>query len=123
MLQWLHRILDKRYGAEKVMEPMDANEWAGLVAELADGYEKHAPIFHAVQIHLRRTERQAFKLPPIKTPADLELWKAEQYGLVREANALRYVLRLPIEGAKLRARVAAAQAKANEPEEEEADLD
>lgn len=125
MLRWLHRYLDKRYGSEPSIGVISPKEWAGLLSELADGYDRHAPVFRAIQIHLRNTERQAFRIPPIKTAADLELWKVEQYGLVREANAIRFLMRLPIEGAKLRARAhAEKERKANEPEpEDSADLD
>lgn len=102
MLRWLYNFLDRRYGQRPSLQHIRPEEWEGLLAELADGYEKHAPVFRAIQLYLHRTERMAFKVPPFKTPEELALWKDEQYGLVREANALRYVLRFPIEGQKLR---------------------
>jgi hypothetical protein len=97
-------------------------EWDGLLAELAQGYEKHQPVFRVVQILLRRVERDALKLPVLKTPADLELWNAEQRALIREANALRFLLRLPIEGQRMKIRKERAE-KAKEAAKEVADLE
>lgn len=130
MPQWLRRFLDKHftrivYSPEvEQLGPVGDKEWEGLLAQLAEGYEKHRPVFLAVQILLRRVERDAFKVPTLKTPADLELWNAEQRALVREGNTLRFILRLPIEGQRLvlRKRAEAEKAKA-EPEPEPPELD
>lgn len=131
MPQWLRRLLDKHftrlvYSPEvSKLGPIGDKDWAGLLAELADGYDRHKPIFLAVQILLRRTEHEAFRIPQIKTPADMDLWQAEQFALVREIGVLRKILRLPIEGQKLKAKMAKAEEakKQKESEDEEADLD
>lgn len=103
MLRWLHRILDRRYGAQATFSPLSQEAWDGLLASLDNGYEAHEPVFLAVQHILHAKEREAFEMPRPKSPDDLKLWGMEQYGVVREANMLRRVFRLPIEGAKLKA--------------------
>lgn len=113
MLRWLHRLLDRRYGAHGHFSPLSQAQWEGLLVELADGLERHKPVFEAIQHMLYSKEREAFDLPRAQSPQDLELWRLEQYGVVREANMLRRVFRLPLEGARLKARHA-KQEKAKE---------
>ena len=122
MPQWLRRLFSK--SKPPTLSPIEGKEWAGLLSELADGYEKHKPVFLALQIMVQQAEREALRVPTIKTPADLDLWKVNQYAMVQEAAALRRALRLPIEGHKLRQKQAKAEAaKAEKEEEREADLD
>jgi hypothetical protein len=110
MPRWLRRLFNKWfvrvvYSPEvEQLGPVGDSEWEGLLAELSDGYEKHRPVFLALQILLRRVERDALRVPVLKTPADLELWNSTQRALIREANALRFALRLPIEGQRLKKR-------------------
>lgn len=124
MPQWLRRFFSKPE-TEPHLGPIDAKEWAGLLAELADGYDKHKPVFRALQIMMHEAEREALKVPTIKAPEDMEMWKTEQYALLKVAAVLRRGLRLPIEGHKLMAKQAQAEAakKAKEEEVPEADLD
>ena len=105
MFRWLYRLLSKRYGPQPSFGPLAPEEWEGLLAELADGYEKHEAVFRAIHMYMRKTEQMALKGPTLKTPADLDLWGLEQYGLVREVAALRFLLRLPNEGQKLKAKL------------------
>lgn len=122
MPQWLRRFFSKPEAPH--LGPIEEKEWAGLLAELADGYDKHKPVFRALQIMAHQAEREALKVPTIKTPADLELWNANQYALVHEAAALRRALRLPIEGHKLRQKhIMAEAAKKAKDEEPEAEFD
>ncbi len=132
MLQSFRRLFNKWcvrtvYSPEvDQLGPVGDMEWEGLLAELSRGYEAHRPVFMAVQILLRRVERDALRVPVIKTPADLELWTAEQRALIREANALRFVLRLPIEGQRMKIRKEEAEkvkARAKEEADVEAHLD
>lgn len=125
MPQWLRRFFSKPETPEPYLGPIQDKEWAGLLAELADGYDKHKPVFRALQILTHQAEREALKVPTLKTPEDLEVWKAEQYAMLKVSAALRHALRLPIEGHKIRAKHAQAEAekKAKEVEEPEADLD
>ncbi len=119
MLRWLHRLLDRRYGAAAAL-PLKGEEWKGLLAGLADGYTRHEAVFRAIQHVLYEVERKAFDVPKMKTAEDFDVWGREQYGVAREANMLRYILRLPIEGARLKARFekeekAKEEAKRNPP--------
>lgn len=120
MLRWLRRYWDKP--AEPALGPIQEKEFAGLLAELANGYEAHKPVFRALQIMTNQAERAALRVPVLATPADLELWKAEQYALLKVAAVLRRALRLPIEGQKLIVKQAQAK-QAKEEQEEEVDLD
>ena len=119
MLRWLYRILDQKYGPNG--PALHSKDWSGILLELADGYEKHMAVFQAIQIRLRSTERMVFNIPKIKNADDLALWQSEQYGLAREANALRFILRLPIEGQKLIEKSKAAKVKKEEEPEPELD--
>lgn len=125
MPQWLRQFFSKPETPEPSLGPIQDKEWAGLLAELADGYDKHKPVFRALQVMMHQAEREALKAPTIKTPEDLELWKIEQYAILKVSAVLRRAFRLPIEGHKLIAKQAQAEAakKAKAEEEPEADLD
>lgn len=129
MLRWLHRFLDRRYGVAKSYQPLNREEWNALLIDLADGYIKHEAVFRALQHLLHETERKAFDVPKLKAPADFQVWEREQYGVVREANIIRYALRLPLEGAMLKGRLAKKERAKEEAEKAEksprkpADLD
>jgi hypothetical protein len=116
MLRWLHRLLDERYSAPvPTLAPTPKEAWGGLLEELADGYTKHEAVFRAIQLQLRSTRTKAMEVPTFKTLDELERWKAEQYGLVREAAALEWALKIPVLGARIKAR---QQEKKTEPEPE-----
>ena len=130
MPQWLRLFLDKHF--TKIIHspevaylgPIHSTEWAGLLAELAQGYEKHLPVFRAIQILLRQTESAMLRVREAKTADDLATQAADLRGLVREANAYRRILRLPIESQNVIAKKAQAEAAKKEKEEEEpAELD
>lgn len=125
MLRWLYRLLDRRYNPYASIAPLSTEEWSGLLVDLADGYTKHEPVFRALQHVLHATERKAFDIPKLKTAEDFDVWGREQYGVAREANMLRYALRLPLEGAKRKARFAKEQQakEAAEKAPKPADLD
>jgi len=89
--QWHKHFVRVIYSPEvEQLGPILDGEWEGLLADLAQGYERHKPVFRAVQILLKRAEKQALRLPSLATPADLALWQAEQLAAVanEEAEAL-----------------------------------
>lgn len=124
MLQWLRRR-SKEVPPEPSLGPVQDKELDGLLAELANGYEAHKPVFRALQILMHQAERAALRVPTLATPADMEAWKVEQYAMIKVAAMLRRVLRLPIEGQKMILKKTQAEAakRAKAEEEEEADLD
>lgn len=128
MLRWLRRLHSKYfvrivYSPEvALLGPILDTEWSGLLLELAQGYEKHQAVFRAVQILLRQTEQAMLRVQHPKTPDQLAMANTELRELVREANAYRRILRLPIESQKARHRREAAE-KAREVAQAEADLE
>jgi hypothetical protein len=124
MLQWLRRR-SKQAPPEPSLGPIQDKEFDGLLAELANGYEVHRPVFRALQVMMHQAERAALRAPTLATPADMEVWKVEQYATIKVAAMLRRALRLPIEGQKLILKKTQAEAvkKVKAEEEEGAELD
>jgi hypothetical protein len=74
-----------------------------IILELIDGYEKHEVVFRAIMLYLRRKEAELCEIPALKNEADHFAWVEAQKKTAAEANVLRFLARLPLMSASMKA--------------------
>lgn len=123
MLKWLLRFLPSRveyYPENTYIGPVSEKEWNALLPELALGYDKHLPMFRALQIMLRRVESKLHEQPPVEA-VKLSEWVESRKKLAVEASVLTFMLRLPIM-ANERLKAVRKKAEADKKEKESAGI-
>jgi len=103
-LKWLKREPVVIYYPEvKMIRAVKKTEEESLILEMIDGYEKHEAVFRVIMLYLRRKESELCKVPAFESEAKHFEWVEAQKKTAAEANVLRFLSRLPLMAASLKA--------------------
>lgn len=109
MFQWLKRFKRQRevvYFPEVTrIKAVRPSEEDALLVEMADGYEKHEAVFRLVMLYLRRKEGEITEVPSFKNPDEMFAWQEKTKRAAIEANLLRFIVRFPFEGQRIKKRM------------------
>lgn len=109
MFQWLKRFKRQRdvvYFPEVTrIKAVRPSEEEALLVEMADGYEKHEAFFRLVMLYLRRKEGENTEVPSFKNPDEMFAWQEKTKRTAIEANLLRFIVRFPFEGQRIKKRM------------------
>lgn len=109
MFKWLKRFTQKpevvyfpEVTAIKAVKPSEEH---ALLVEMVDAYDKHEAVFRLLMLYLRQKEGEITEVPEFKTPDEMFAWQEKVKRSAIEANLLRFLIRSPFRGKKIKERM------------------
>lgn len=115
MFKWFKRKPEVVYFPEVTeIKAVRPSERDALLVEMVDAYDKHEAVFRLLMLYLRQKEGEITEVPEFKTPDEMFAWQEKVKRAAIEANLLRFLVRTPLQGKRIKDRMESGSKNAQE---------